>query len=792
MAVTDGLEPDVLVLDIRDRDVGDEGWSALGRVADRGRVLVVDRVESLAARQIFYEDILGTRAVQAVLCIAVGSPRRGSDALLTISPAMATSEVTATLWVGDGTSVEWDMDRGRAFPPAEDPDRTLASLTDVLSLPEVFDAVVARMRDIPYRLASAGITMTSGSFGDELLADALAGGLDRLTGGAEVSRMTQSGAADLAAADRSPTRILRLLLNDNPVDVADPLVPRERMSSLRDQAKHRAEEVSQLVAELETVGALTGNPRPGATAVSRVRASGSALRALRQTADTLFEEADGFDGTDHSIKDRLAREGVRTDLAIGPGSPSDALRVTIKAEFTRRVSLQTLAVRLRAYAAQVAPGGSGAFRDHLHRACPDALLNDLDSPRPFPLDAMRSALLVGALAFGAVLGIAVGPLAGTPLASGVRLAGVGLIAAMVWVLGVTLLMARVPEPEGEHGWRDLPAAQLFLHGALMLAGVAAGHFIWWLPFADGQLGPPIEITLVVVLAVLVAMGFVLYASWRKMVDQWCRSLPGPAAEDAATRLAEVVRRVAVREWALAERRRDAADAAKTYASVLQDLTLALHRGVAEHRTKLLDRSGPLGPVRKGFVGSPEYGAEFAQLVADDLVDLAAHILDPLWNHLYGTALREVTWRIEDSAQRGLTEYWDHLRRRGVHERPSFGTDNVRRTELAETVWRRSSGVAELVRMPVGGRMIQLCDQDDLHLLQSTSGGQAVRFVPRVAQPPVGGRDGYGDGGAHFPSDVVWTAASQFAGVVRLVPLRTGIVSAHWTMGAQTGPGGGSG
>jgi hypothetical protein len=73
------------------------------------------------------------------------------------------------------------------------------------------------------------------------------------------------------------------------------------------------------------------------------------------------------------------------------------------------------------------------------------------------------------------------------------------------------------------------------------------------------------------------------------------------------------------------------------------------------------------------------------------------VLDPLWRQLYGGALREVTSRIEERARAELDDYWDHLRQRGVHERPPFAGDNPRRTELAESVWRRSPQVADLVR-----------------------------------------------------------------------------------------------
>jgi hypothetical protein len=270
------------------------------------------------------------------------------------------------------------------------------------------------------------------------------------------------------------------------------------------------------------------------------------------------------------------------------------------------------------------------------------------------------------------------------------------------------------------------------------------------------------------------------------VARWYGRLPVGEAAGSAEQLFAVVKQVAVREWVLAKYRRAAADTAQTYASVLQDLIQALHQGVAEQRTRLARTGSPVS--RRGFVGSPEYGAEFAQVVSDDLADLAAHVLDPLWQHMYGGALGDVTWRIEERARTELNDYCDHLRQRGVHERPYFARDNPRRTELAEAVWRRSPHVAELVRMQVGGRMTQLCDQEDLRFLRSTGGAISVRFVPRVAQPPVG-TGGYRTGQAMmFPGDVVWTAASQFAGVLRLVSLRAGVVDANWTMSTSTSTG----
>ncbi|MEO3813189.1 hypothetical protein ABGB17_29660 [Sphaerisporangium sp. B11E5] len=779
--MTEGMEPEVLLLDIRDRDLGDEGWAAVGRHADRGRVLIVDRVDRLAGRGPFYERILGTRAVRAVLCLVVGPADDGGGVALRLSPAMAASEVAATLWAGDLTGVEWDMDRGHAYAGRGDPDRNLLQLQQVLLLPEIFDTVVAQTRDIPDRVASVGFTVMSGHFGDELLADALSGGLERLIGGADAARSHPGAAADLAAADRSPGRVLAVLAGASGHEPPDPLVPGEPLAARRDAALWHVRDLGTLRSELEAVTALlrTG---PSASAAGKLSTAGTALRAFRDDAGRLFDEADGFDGEDHAVRDRLRRAGVRVDADPRLGDPAEALRDLVRSEFRRTVSLHTLAVRLRAYAAHVAPGGSGAHRPRLARECPDRLLGELSGPSPFLLDPMRAGLLAAAAALGFVAGLALGPLADSLMGALLRLLGVIVVVAGAWGAGVALLHAKVPEAYGEHGWAGLPGRPLAAHGAAAALGVLAGHAVWRVPPGGDWPPPPLPVTVFALLVVAAGMGFTLYGWWRGAVARWCGRLPVHAADDAARRLTAVVTEVAVQEWVLAKARRAAADTAQTYASVLEDLIRALHLGVTEQRTRLAGAAAPVS--RRGAVGFPEYGAEFAQVVWDDLADLAAHVLDPLWQQMYGGALRDVTWRIEERARAELDDYWDHLRQRGVHERPPFAGDNPRRTELAECVWRRSPQVAELVRMQVGARMTQLCDQDELRYLRATGGAVSVRFVPRVAQPPVGA-GGHRTGQAiRFPGDVVWTAASQFAGVLRLVPLRTGMVDVTWAKNAS--------
>ncbi|MFC6084861.1 hypothetical protein [Sphaerisporangium aureirubrum] len=779
--MTEGMEPEVLLLDIRERDLGDEGWGAVGPRADRGRVLVIDRLDRLGGRGAFYERILGTRAVRAVLCLVVGAADDTGGPALRLSPAMAASDVAATLWAGELTGVEWDMDSGHAYAGRGDPDRNLLQLQQVLLLPEIFDTVVAQTRDIPDRVASVGFTVMSGHFGDELLADALSSGLDRLIGGADPARANPGAAADLAAADRSPGRVLAVLAGASGHEPPDALVPGETMAKRRDAAAWAAHALSGLRARMEAVTALVGADRPAATAAGSLGTAGHALRELRDGADRLFEEADGFDGEDHAVRDRLRQAGIRVDADPRQGDPAEALRDLVRSEFRRSVSLHTLAVRLRAYAAHVAPAGSGVHRPRLAQACPERLLGALSGPFPFRLDALRAGLLAAAALFGFVVGLVLGPLEDTAMGSVLRLAGVGLCTGMAWVLGVMLLHARAPEQYGEHGWAALPSRPLLAHGVATVLGVLAGHVVWRLPFSRDWSAPPGPVAAVVLAVVAVAMGFTLYGWWRGTVARWCGALPVFEADDASRRLTAVVTEVAVQEWVLARPRRAAADTAQTYASVLEDLIQALHRGVTEQRARLAEATRPVS--RQGSVGFPEFRAEFAQVVSDDLADLAAHVLDPLWQQLYGGALRDVTWRIEERARAELDDYWDHLRQRGVHERPPFAGDNPRRTELAESVWRRSPQVAELVRMQVGGRMTQLCDQDELRFLRATGGAVSVRFVPRVAQPPVGA-GGHRTGQAmRFPGDVVWTAASQFAGVLRLVPLRTGMVDVTWTANA---------
>jgi hypothetical protein len=76
------------------------------------------------------------------------------------------------------------------------------------------------------------------------------------------------------------------------------------------------------------------------------------------------------------------------------------------------------------------------------------------------------------------------------------------------------------------------------------------------------------------------------------------------------------------------------------------------------------------------------------------------------------------------------------------------------------------------------QMWQLCAAEDLGTLDVSGQSQVVAFASRLVQQTLAGA---------LPKTTVWTSSEKHAGLLRLVPLRAGIVSTSWSDEIQQEP-----
>jgi hypothetical protein len=118
----------------------------------------------------------------------------------------------------------------------------------------------------------------------------------------------------------------------------------------------------------------------------------------------------------------------------------------------------------------------------------------------------------------------------------------------------------------------------------------------------------------------------------------------------------------------------------------------------------------------------------------------------------------------------LAEWVWHVQDNGISSRPPFATSSV-----PGAVWYVNENdvteVREALLYGPGQQMWQLCGPEDLGVLNVTVVPEAVRFASRLTKDALAGT---------LPGEQpVWTSSGRYAGLLRLVPLRSGFVSSSW-------------
>ncbi|KEF03756.1 hypothetical protein DF17_27295 [Streptomyces rimosus] len=162
------------------------------------------------------------------------------------------------------------------------------------------------------------------------------------------------------------------------------------------------------------------------------------------------------------------------------------------------------------------------------------------------------------------------------------------------------------------------------------------------------------------------------------------------------------------------------------------------------------------------------GPELVATLVGDLADGIAGILDPYWGAIErdpGAAAalpvdREVRALIDGESAR--------LARDGVAAAPAFARDPASRPDPAVLLGLAPDRVTRVLQAHGDGTgTVPLCAAEHRRLLsRDRHAARGVRFAPDVT------RHG---GGPPPADDMVWTPAGRYAGVFRLLPLRTGSV-----------------
>ncbi|MFI9114292.1 hypothetical protein [Streptomyces venezuelae] len=497
------------------------------------RFLVLDEADRLVAHQLLHER-LSSYGPAHIVCLAVGA--RGERTLsrtLTLRPPAA--------------GVLWVFDTAEDGVPSE---AVLRPLVDVLSTPEVFDAVLRALGEVVHGVAVPAVRVLEHDLTDEARTRAWRQAVEGLTG--------PDVPAGAASAEQVPAALALLLDEGVPRSLADHRwLPPQGRAGLRlagcDEAVGDAVDGYHRVRG--AAGLLTG---AGAT----VDLPGDIERVARELDRLRATVADAFAAAGGS---RLTAEhrGVLRERGIElPEMPREisragivpALRDHTHELIGKGLPLRSVAARLAALSARTAPVGSAARLARLDAICGPERLRRLGGRYPFTAGGSRPVAfaVTGLLALLAgvwpVLGWVLGP-------------AVGVLAAGLAHLMLRRRPNRSPDGRIDGGGATGAAPRLF--GGLVggLAGAGLGQFLGLPPWA-GAVALAVSLTAVVLLAL---------RDWSRAVDDWWARADPEEAWRILREVRHLVVTTAVHDWLFAEVRHHCSAGAGAVARLLRGL-----------------------------------------------------------------------------------------------------------------------------------------------------------------------------------------------------------------------------
>ncbi|MGH3403165.1 MAG: hypothetical protein ACRDRJ_11805 [Streptosporangiaceae bacterium] len=236
-------------------------------------------------------------------------------------------------------------------------------------------------------------------------------------------------------------------------------------------------------------------------------------------------------------------------------------------------------------------------------------------------------------------------------------------------------------------------------------------------------------------------------------DTWRYGLGLTEAATAASDLAALVIRVASREWSGTAA---VADEVSRTRIALDGVRQKLAEGAAETAANAATAATAASGVR---------AARRARLsdslapILFDLVDkvIAAESATP------SSGGQEAFERAQDKTAELITDWTRHAAENGATSRPAFATTAGPERAYADD---DLATLREALRQDPMGQMWQLCEPDDLGVLDVGQVPRLVAFASRMD------KDALGPG---LPDDMTWISSGSHAGLLRLVSLRLGTV-----------------
>ncbi|AQS68798.1 hypothetical protein [Streptomyces pactum] len=784
--------------------------------------LVVDTPAGLTDHQPQYELLTGYRAVGEVriLVLLVGSAP-GSYAgegeafqpdRRLVRPAVLRASGCALLWAGDLRSARTALER----PTPDDPD-ALAVLVDVLSVPDVYLTVLDRLEALPDAVAAPGVRLLEQDLPPEVRDRAWRDALARFAGEdtelAPDVLATASSGADLPEPLRGLVtgRGARGQRHRDPDGVAD------------DAYRACAEAIDRAEDALAGLGSLPGLLRP-----ARREAFEADVDQARHDLDSYRElvgaalRGGGATASAAEAAARLAALGLRVPSAEGTGERiGEGLKEFAGKLLGQGLTLRSVAQRFTGLAGRVEPVPGTALLPRL-AACPSGDVTGPAGDQDGARDRGDVAAVAGpaaAAAAGLLGALWQGPLLALALAVPLLFVGMAVLGtARLRETGRTGRWAVAPRVAACTGaaagaasaYAADPPRWVSTVGLLLALGVAAETVrrLWraaagaWAPgHATAALRRALD-ELDALLAEAVR------EHWAVEERLYCadaaRSVAGMLRATAAAAEAEAVPEP---ERPAAGGGSGAGDGAGGGAGTLAEDDWLSSTSVLETDAFAGDDDAdwasayarPDGqpawdePAGERPAGAPwedraasaprwldrengEGGPELVATLAADLTDAALVAMDPYWGAVErGQAGALALRRTEERVRELLSAARRHLRHNGVLAPPPFAAARRVRATSASLLGTDPRGLAELVGTEADRQAVVQLSSPEQGTLLSRDPAAAVwiRFAPRAMRDEM--EKAWETNGSTQPATVLWTSSGRYAGLLRLTPLRMGVV-----------------
>jgi hypothetical protein len=694
-------------------------------VPDLSNLLVIDDTAVLVQHASAFAELLTSRRLSHLLCVAIGPASRG-DRLISLPGNISGGQGSAVIWVGDPLGVDWQLaTTANAMMRPDGELSGLHHLIEVLSAPEVFNRVREVMAGLPDGIASPGLKLDQASEMSSDFPTALATAIRKIID-PQTGQIGQKGLAEPLNGAFTTTAAL---------------APNGRLGRARLRCQAEADAAAAAVDDVARLGTLAGTIQTFADARDQVTVLGEALRDFRDQVSGLFEVAHAPGGLTERQARRVSESGVQlksqvqapqadtADRADGQAPTDPVTRSAVDAVTAGEV-LPVIAEQLALAERSLTPRGSRSYLPELEKRCPAALIGRLLLPPAMP-DPQPWLPAVGAIA------------AGLAAADGIVGIATGIMVALAWT-GLVALSAGPRSGSALGQIRMALAANL----AAGLAGVAIGAAA---SRSAGITGPLSLTGIAVAVAVMIAA---ITASWRARAAVWQRSAAPAEAVSAAGLIADLVIMVAGREWA--------ADTATVESVARTKITV---EAIGDELTEYADRAGEPGPESSRLAASLE--PTLRNLVVSVL------LARPAAGHSDGQA----AYRRVRSTTEELLRHWDATAKdRGPLAKPSFASSSDDEDTRAEP--EDLSLITLAANADPDGVMWQLCAPADLTMLDVQGPKGVVTFAPAMSESVLS---------SVLPMDTVWTSSGQYAGLLRLVTLRPGSVLVDWSGSEEPEP-----